>query len=98
MSPSEWLDVAQKVGSGTAAALGIGFIYLWKAYQIEIKYSKDRDNQTLTVLNKLTAVVERVEIRDSESHMLQKEHTATILEAITDLRSLILQHYLRSQK
>ena len=95
MQVNEWIDIAQKIGSGTAAVLGIGFIYLWKAYQIEIRYSKERDTQTLTVLNKLTSVVERSEMRDNEAHITQKEQTVTILAAVAELRQLVLNHYLR---
>lgn len=88
-----WFEMAQKVGSGAAFILGIGMIFLWRAYTKELEYSKSRDTQTITVLLNLTKIVENLEQRDRDFLVKQETTAAAVMVAINGLRELIVSHY-----
>jgi hypothetical protein len=97
-SISGWFDIAQKIGSGAAFVMGLGIVFLWRAYAAELKYSKSRDQQTLTVLLNLTKIVENLESRDKEFAVLHKESTNALLSAINGLKDLITDHYIKERR
>ena len=92
---TSWWDIAQKVGSGAAFVLGVAVVYLWRAYLGEVKYSKERDKQTLEVLIKLTTIVEGIERRDDRTEIRHEETKKALLEAIADLKDTITNHFAR---
>lgn len=85
--------MAQKIGSGAAFILGVGIIFIWRAYIKELDYSKSRDVQTLTVLTNLTVIVQGLEKRDNEFAIKQEQMSNSLLTAIGGLRELIMSHY-----
>ncbi len=88
-----WFDIAQKIGSGAAFVLGIGLIFLWRAYLQELTYSKQRDAQTLTVLLNLTNLMETNIERDKETAARAETNMTALLNAVAELRELVRSHY-----
>ena len=93
-----WWDVAQKIGSGAAFVLGIGIYFVWRAYTGEVKYSKERDRQTLEMLMKLTTVIDGMEKRDEKAAATHDETKRELLAAIGDLKETIVTHFARTRK
>lgn len=72
--------------------LGIGGLFLWRAYQEELKYSKGRDAQTLTVLAELTRVMKDLENREAEMLKQQAKSSENLMVAVTQLTDMVRKH------
>ena len=82
---SAWWDVAKYVGAGGAFVLGIVCWKIWQAYQEEVKYSKQRDRETLTVLAEM--------VKEDAALATKLDHNKDqVLSAVADLKSTVLRH------
>ena len=86
-----WWEIAKYIGAGATFVMGIVIWRLWPAYQAEIKYSKQRDRETLEIIGALTRVVSETEARASTSHQ-------EVLIAIQRLSDTIHQHLLNKKR
>ncbi len=86
-----WFEIAKYVGAGGAFVLGVISWKLWAAYQEELKYSKTRDRETLTVLNSLTTTM-------SQTDKSQIDRDTTLQRAIDSLSELIREHLRKGDK
>jgi len=88
-----WWDITQKAGAGAAVVLGPVIFYLWKAYQGETKYSKERDTQTLTVMLTLTKLIEDLNRKEDTASEKQEVMKVELLKAIGGLEAIIREHW-----
>ena len=92
---SSWWEIAKYAGAGATFVLGVVLWKLWPSYQDEVKYSKQRDRETLDVLVALTKVVNDAERRSSEVHNQNTEGIKAVLVAINRLSETIQNHLLK---
>jgi hypothetical protein len=69
MDIQQWLTLATQLGNGVTFVLGIVVYKLWQTLQDEQRYCRERDKETLTVLNHLTKVLDEILARMRESHV-----------------------------
>lgn len=82
---NEWFEIAKYIGAGATFVLGIVCWNLWLAYKEELKYSKSRDRETLTVLS---AIVDA----DKTNLNAHNQSELKILHAIQELKAIIIEH------
>lgn len=99
----QWWEIA-KLGSPVAVfIMGVAGIFLWRAYQGELQYSKSRDTQTLTALMDLTKVMENLEKQEDNLLRLHMESakelsstmtvsTDKLLATLKDMADLLRSH------
>lgn len=85
-------EIAKSFGAGAAFLLTVACYVIWNAYREELKYSRERERETLTVLSTLTNSLKDISkdgtLRDDKI----LEATKNILHLIESLQSTILRH------
>jgi len=93
MSFTELWDLAQKGTPVAIVILAVGGAMLWRAYQLELAYSKSRDRETLTMLLSLSHLITNL---DKDKHELREFHTSAkreVLDAIGRLEENVKEHF-----